>query len=146
MEIPRLVVDQDHFPHTPEGSPAKILKTLDLLGINGRFMGADTSRGSSVLHSPINQNLRAYKQIDRRSSFTSDEVYDHTISDEFAEVHISIKERRQSTSLINDNFYENEFDSSNYLGRSPKKHTIFSKAVENSIILAKVIFSKTPIK
>lgn len=138
MEVPRLYIDQNHFPKSPLGSPSKILKALDLLVVKGKFspQSEDVSRGSSPGNSPaISKYIKmcSDKKCERRSSFTSDVIYDHTISDEFAHIVLTIKERRRN-SFGNEQYSTKKANSSIKIS----ENDTYLKNIGTRIILAKV--------
>jgi carotenoid isomerooxygenase len=123
----------DYFEKSPACTPTKVLKTLDLLSVDGLFVPKNdhpsscefSSALSSMVATPI-LNRKHHNEIMRRRSFTPGVIYDHTISDEFAYINLTIKERRQSWS--SDDI-------------PTKKHLIYTtsnNAETNKIVIAKV--------
>jgi hypothetical protein len=98
-----------HVPHSnffdksPAHTPTKVLNTLDLLSIDGAFVQKSGEATPVSDHSGATTPTR-YKRVQsvpresyRRKSFVSDVCFDHTISDEFSHIQLSINERRMST-------------------------------------------------
>lgn len=96
----------EFFDKSPAHTPTKVLQALDLLSVDGAFLPkasgsscGNISACSSLANSPA-MNRRYLTQSNdllRRRSLKSDVYYDHTISDEFSYINLSIKERRLST-------------------------------------------------
>lgn len=96
---------QTYFLKSPAGTPRKVLKHLDLLSVDGFFVqkpghsGPSTAQ-SSVAHTPRRRfSIHHDDAINRRKSFTSDVVYDQTVSDEFAHINLTIKENRRHSTV-----------------------------------------------
>lgn len=95
----------DHFEKSPMHTPSKVLKTLDLLSVDGMLIpkncgspGGKSTCQSSFANSPVNRRYQTQSnEFLRRKSLKSDVYYDHTIYDEFSHINLSIKERRPST-------------------------------------------------
>lgn len=94
------------FEKSPIPTPTKVLRSLDLLSVNGAFIKKrsaspcdNISTTSSLCNSPaIGRRYQVHSQeISRRKSMRSDVYYDQIISDEFSHINITIKERRLST-------------------------------------------------
>ena len=125
---------------SPIPSPAKILRTLDLLSVNGRFtpnrrFTAPSTGSSSTNNSPMPERSKKLlvdnNEYVRRNSVHTSSLYEQSISDEFSQINLTIKENRRHSLA--------------YLGGSvkappflPKKHMIFTKTCENKIVVAKV--------
>lgn len=97
---------------SPIPTPTKVLKTLDLLSVNGTFISKisaapseNVSTSSSLANSPlINRRYQTQSsEFLRRKSLISDVYYDRSIYDEFSHINLTIKERRPSMGS-NDSF------------------------------------------
>lgn len=128
----------DFFDKSPIHTPTKVLQSLDLLSVDGHFI---PKRGqspcnaltgnSSLAQTPV-MHRRYQTQSNeflRRKSMHSDVYYDHTISDEFSHINLTIKERRPSEGFASD---------------SPpipsSKRVMYRKlSVTNQVVIAKVL-------
>lgn len=92
----------EFFDKSPIHTPTKVLQSLDLLSVDGKFEHKrghspfDASGNSSYTHTPIRRFQTQTNEFLRRKSLHSDVYYDHTISDEFSHINLTIKERRPS--------------------------------------------------
>lgn len=104
--------NSNYFDKSPLHTPTKVLQSLDLLSINGLFLpkADDISPGyknTSCATTPIFNKVS--KESVRRKSLVSDLCFDHTISDEFSHIQLSIRERRMSNEVFNSiNFKSNK--------------------------------------
>lgn len=130
----------DYFEKSPACTPTKVLKRLDLLSADGLFVPKNglPSPGYSTAHSSLAATptlIRRFSKYDdetvRRKSFTPGVTYDHAISDEFAYINLTIKERRTSCNEQN----------SKSASSAPKKRFIYEKTntENNKIFVAKII-------
>lgn len=93
------------FDKSPAHSPSKVLNSLDLLSVEGSFVrksdeALPRSENSSCASTPSKCYRRVRtipENVYRRKSLIPDENFDHTISDEFSHIQLSINERRMST-------------------------------------------------
>ncbi|KAG5670747.1 hypothetical protein PVAND_000988 [Polypedilum vanderplanki] len=94
-----------YFDKSPAHTPTKVLQTLDLLSVSGSFVpkSGDASPLSEI-SSGVSTPSKSFKRVQtvpkdsyRRKSLISDVCFDHTISDEFSHIQLSINERRMST-------------------------------------------------
>lgn len=133
----------EFFDKSPMHSPTKVLRNLDLLSIDGRFIpkqcvtpGGRTTAHSSLGNTPVmDRRFKAHKEETRRKSMKSDVYFDHTISDEFSHIHLTMKERRLSTG-------SNDSDSLFFYDAiSPTKRIVYTRNISenNQIIIAKVL-------
>lgn len=100
LTIPKM----EYFDKSPAHSPTEVLNKLDLLSVDGAFVSSNGSRdvsaaNSSFANTPVRD--RRFKtqsnEYLRRKSMRPDVYYDHTISDEFSQINVTIKERRWSS-------------------------------------------------
>jgi hypothetical protein len=152
MEVPKLYINQDYFSKSPLGSPSKILKALDLLAVEkdstqNNISGSATEANSPYLQKSEKSNKKIAQKIKRRSSFTSDVVYHHTISDEFAHIDISIKECRRNSfgTKLNNMSNENsiEFNSVNKKHATGSFYGVYSQKVCAQVDPNPIILSDT---
>lgn len=117
------ISQNNYFDKSPMHSPTKVLKALDLLSVNGKFLPKSGQVTPSSLATPtryrrINENIRRKST----SSSSSNACFEHTMFDEFAQIHLNVSERRHS----------NEKIISRACIKTEQIHT-------NTIVLAKVI-------
>lgn len=139
LNIPK----SEFFDKSPMHTPSKVLNKLDLLSVDGMFIPKNNGHSgnvigqSSLAHTPV--SCRRYKTVSneflRRRSMISDVYFDHTISDEFSHINVSIKERRPSTGS-NDSVPLYSFASG-----PQAKRIVYTKTntENNQIIIAKVL-------
>jgi hypothetical protein len=91
----------EYFDKSPIHTPTKVLQSLDLLSVDGKFERTQSpyngSGVSSFTHTPVRRFQTQTNEFLRRKSLHSDVYYDHSISDEFSHINLTIKERRTST-------------------------------------------------
>lgn len=97
----------EFFDKSPAHSPTRVLQNLDLLSVDGLFLPKHGSSNDnmSAVSSPA-RDTRFKTQSNeflRRRSMRSDVYFDHTVSDEFSHINLTIKERRPSTGCIDSN-------------------------------------------
>ncbi|CAO1425675.1 unnamed protein product [Diamesa serratosioi] len=105
-ELSQLTIpSQAYFQKSPAGTPRKVLKHLDLLSVDGFFVpnhghsGPSTAQSSLACTPRRRFSIHHDDAINRRKSFTSDVVYDQTVSDEFAHINLTIKENRRHSTV-----------------------------------------------
>lgn len=93
-----------YFDKSPAHTPTTVLKSLDLLSVDGTIYpvsGQSTpcSENSSNVTTPVRYKTVKInpENVQRRKSLVSDLCYEQSISDEFSHIQLSIKERRVST-------------------------------------------------
>lgn len=93
----------EFFIKSPANTPTKVLKSLDLLSVDGMFFSkndppsGNISTCSSLVNSPMpSRRFQTQSYELRRKSMKADIYCDHTISDEFSHISLKIKERRPS--------------------------------------------------
>jgi hypothetical protein len=97
----------EFFDKSPIHTPTKVLQSLDLLSVGGKFERTQSpymgSGVSSYAHTPVMSRRFQTQTNDflRRKSLHSDVYYDHSISDEFSHINLTIKERRPSAGNSN---------------------------------------------
>lgn len=135
------IPQSEFFDKSPMHTPSKVLNKLDLLSVDGMFLpksncpSGNVTGHSSLSHTPV--ACRRYKTVSneflRRRSMISDVYFEHTISDEFSHINLSIKERRPSTSST-DSLYS-------FPSASQAKRISYTKnnIENNQIIIAKVL-------
>jgi hypothetical protein len=132
----------DFFEKSPMHTPSKVLKGLDLLSVDGKFLPKNLNSPGNVstAHSSLANTPRRFKtqsdELLRRRSLRSDVYYDHTISDEFSHINLSIRERR--TSVCSDDSIPIYTFTPN---PHPQKKIVYTKNLSenNQIIIAKVL-------
>lgn len=118
------ITHNNFFDKSPMHSPTKVLKRLDLLSVDGKFL---PKSGEVTPNSPTTPTR--YRRVSdhfRRKSLSlasTNACFEHTISDEFAHIHLNVSERRHSNEKI--------------ISSACNKNVKFT----NKIILAKVIRS-----
>lgn len=118
------------FDKSPAHTPSKVLQNLDLLSVDGKF--ERTSNNSSYNHTPVaaRRFQTQTSEFLRRKSLHSDVYYDHSISDEFSHINLTIKERRPSAGN----------NSPSHYGPITSKRVVYRKLSEtNQIVIAKVL-------
>lgn len=144
-ELSQLTIpSQAYFPKSPAGTPRKVLKHLDLLSVDGFFVPNHGHSGPSTAQSSLAATPRRRfsihhdDAINRRKSFTSDVVYDQTVSDEFAHINLTIKENRRHSTVAS-----HYFPNPSYIVNPPNpRHPRMMYARnsnDNSVIIAKVL-------
>lgn len=122
-----LNINQNNFfDKSPMHSPSKVLNELDLLSVNGKFLpksGEVTPAASPTTPT----HFREMSDHWRRKSLNSSACFEHTISDEFAHIHLNVSERRHSNDKI--------------ISRATCNKRI-NHNISNKIVLAKVIRSE----
>lgn len=139
MSIPQT----DFFEKSPLHTPTKVMQSLDLLSVDGQFVPKrshspyqPSTGNSSLAHTPVMQRRFQTQSNDflRRKSMHSDVYYDHTISDEFSHINLTIKERRPSAGN-NDSPPPYTF-----APISSSRRVVYRKlSVTNQIVIAKVL-------
>lgn len=128
----------EFFDKSPAHTPSKVLKTLDLLSVDGVFLsthGSPNTVHSSCANTPVRRYSIQKTPSSRRQSMRADVFYDHTVSDEFSHINVTIKERRWSTA-------DHDLPPTcNFNPLPPTKRIMFTKnkAENNQIIIAKVL-------
>lgn len=87
----------DFFEKSPLNSPSKILRTLDLLSVNGKFL-PKSGENSPAFLTPTHDRIITDKN--RRQSLNTDACFNHIINDEFAQINLNVTERRFSCEKI----------------------------------------------
>lgn len=140
LQIPQKQI----FDKSPMNSPTKVLNNLDLLSVDGRFIskycltpGGGMSAHTSCANTPVMaQRFRTHaNEAVRRQSMRADVYYDHSVSDEFSHISLTIKERRPSTGSLDLLPHQSH-------GVIPSnKRIVYTKNVSdcNQIIIAKVL-------
>jgi hypothetical protein len=134
----------EFFDKSPMHTPTKVLQSLDLLSVDGQFVSKAgqspyhaSTCNSSLAHTPVMNRRFKTQSTDflRRKSMHSDVYYDHTISDEFSHINLTIKERRPSTGCSNDTPPPYLF-----APISGTKRVMYRKlSVTNQVVIAKVL-------
>ena len=139
LDIPH----SEFFDKSPMHTPSKVLNKLDLLSVDGMFLpksncqSGNVTGHSSLSHTPVTH--RRYKTVSneflRRRSLMSDVYFDHTLSDEFSHINLTIKERRPSTGS-NDSIPIYSLASVSHA-----KRVVYTKNTNenNQVIIAKVL-------
>lgn len=111
------------FDKSPMHTPSKVLGTLDLLSVNGKFCtkSGEASPANSEFLTPA--RYRRVHDSSRRKSLISDVYFEHTISDEFSHIQLNVTERRSSSET-------------DYLRASNQNY----ENINQKIVLAKVSF------
>jgi hypothetical protein len=94
------ISSNNFFDKSPMHSPSKVLGSLDLLSVSGKFLSksGDVSPGNGEFLTPT--RYRRVHEGGRRKSLISDLHFEHTISDEFAHIQLNVTERRSSSGSI----------------------------------------------
>lgn len=139
LDIPQ----SEFFDKSPIHTPTKVLNQLDLLSVDGMFLpksncpSGNVTGHSSLTHTPYTG--RRYKTVSneflRRRSMKSDVYFDHTVSDEFSHISVTIKERRPSIGS-NDSVPLYSYPS---VPDTKRVSYTKSNADHNQIIIAKVL-------
>jgi Retinal pigment epithelial membrane protein len=136
------IPQSEFFDKSPIGTPTKVLQSLDLLSVDGEFVPKrslspyNETAHSSLAHTPVLRRRfqTQSKEFLRRKSMYSDVTYDHTISDEFSHINLTIKERRPSTG---NNVSPPPYT---FAPISTSKRVVYRKlSVTNQIVIAKVL-------
>lgn len=133
----------EFFEKSPAHTPTKVLQSLDLLSVDGHFVpkrsqspyNASTGH-SSLAQTPVMKRRFQTQSTDflRRKSMASDVYYDHTISDEFSHINLTIKERRPSTG---NNVSPPPYS---FAPIPSSRHVVYRKlSVTNQVVIAKVV-------
>lgn len=128
LNIPQM----DFFDKSPAHTPSQVLNSLDLLSAEGTFVPSNGSHSSFQCTPTMSRRFKTQSdELLRRKSLMSDVVYDHTISDEFSHISLTIKERRHSNVSRG---------STPELLPAPKR-VIYTQNIsnDNQIIIAKVL-------
>jgi hypothetical protein len=131
----------EYFDKSPIHTPSKVLRNLDLLSVNGDFIKKDYQEATSTAHSSLANSPYIKRKFSvqktheiailRRKSLHSDVFYEHTISDEFSHINLTIKEKRE----------KRRPSSTSDESISTPKRVIFTRNVaeSNQIVIAKVL-------
>lgn len=137
------IPQSEFFDKSPLHSPSIILNKLDLLSADGVFIpksncqSGNVTGHSSLSNTPIRRSR--YKTVSneflRRRSLRADVYFDHSISDEFSHINLTVRERRPSTGSN---------DSESYYSFTSAPHpqrVVYRKSISenNQIIIAKVL-------
>lgn len=127
-----------YFDKSPVHTPTTLLKSLDLLSVEGTIYpvsgpSSPCSENSSNVTTPVRYKTVKSNPEDeeRRKSLVSDLCYEQSISDEFSHIQLSIKERRVSMGNGDD---ATTFHSLNAFNRKGLKAD-----TENKFIVTKII-------
>lgn len=114
------ISSSNFFDKSPMHSPSKVLNSLDLLSVDGKFL-PKSGQATPNLLTPT--RYRPVHDGNRRKSLVSDVHFEHTISDEFAHIQLNVTERRSSSGSVTPHTFNQ------------------NRQINNKIFLAKVIKS-----
>lgn len=146
-ELSQLTIpSQEYFLKSPAGTPRKVLQHLDLLSVDGFFVqkhghsGPSTAQSSLAVTPRRRFSIHHDDAINRRKSFTSDVVYDQTVSDEFAHISLTIKENRRHSTVASHYCPNPSYFINPGTLKPRRKSLMYARNInDNPVIIAKVL-------